>query len=146
MDHTYLPNRGSCYYHLSCSHNRKGTATCGIHDLCGVTEAEEAEQKFEVGTVGSKVRAHDHRAMMPPPATLQALLPSHQFLCVCHTCCQPGCGNENMKPPLSQHKPWSDELGEPLCKEQDGFFYGRVSALSGHMGFQPTQSLVADEV
>lgn len=38
---------------ISPFHNKKETATCRIHGLHGVAEAEEAEQGLELGIVGS---------------------------------------------------------------------------------------------
>lgn len=49
---SYLPDGG--IYHHSHFHNEKGEAAHRTHDLQKVTEAEEAEQGFELGTVGSK--------------------------------------------------------------------------------------------
>lgn len=54
VERAALPGTRNCYYHLSPFHNKKETATCRIHGLHGVTEAEEAEQGLELGIVGSK--------------------------------------------------------------------------------------------
>lgn len=74
MESYFLPDGGSYHHHHhhhSHFNGKKGTATCRILNLPGVTKAEEAAVTW---TVGSTAQVHDHRAEMPPLAALQALL------------------------------------------------------------------------